>query len=458
MNDIFIVFSPRWENDTVADMTVDIKFDSSLISPDGPSLDYASQGWNGLCPFPEHDRLVVEDSQGDVPFELKDAPSQMGGVDYLGMYFNRLVNGTIHVSYRLFPRILPEGYRSSPYYDFRNEPFGLNGSTLFSLILPKTDEVMHVHFSWDMSAMPEGTRGILSIGEGDIDAELNTWGLRFILYTVGVMDCYEEGKFGVYWFGTPNFEVIPTAKKLGKIFLYMKDFFRDPDPSFRVFLRRDPFEKSNGGSACPHAFISGYSEYGGMDPQFWYSVLVHEMTHSWTLIDDTNVGTATWFLEGATEYYSTILPLRAGLSDEETTLAAINNKATERYYNNVYREMPNMEIPKIQWKDRRAQTVPYGRGFVYLANVDAQIRRAGRGSLDDLVIGHSVSNMITLEEVEEFINSRLGEKGMKEYEDMKAGKLLVPDPDIFGSQFRTVRDTITLDGKDAVSYHWELAR
>lgn len=459
MNTLKILLKPYWANNTVMSMKIVASVNAESVQFDGPALDYANSAFEGLCPFPDYDQLIIEDDLGEVVYDIKEAPTEYNAASYLGLYFKRPIEGILKWQYNIYPRILPEGYESSPYYDFRSEPFGLNGSAFFSFILPKSTDTFKVELNWDLSKMPNSARGIWSYGEGQVVEELNTLEIRFSLFNVGIMNSVEKGEFGVFWFGKPNFEVKSVANKLHDIFLFMKDYFDDDNPNYRVFLRRDPFIKSGGGSACPHAFISGYSTFGGNDSEKWYNVLVHEMTHTWPYMDDTITGTGTWYTEGCTEYYCTVLPYRAGIVDAQYTLDRINEKAKDRYYDNVYREISNMEIPKIQWKDRRAQTVPYGRGFVYLSNVAAQLKRLGKGSIDDIAIQHTMSNKnpMTSQIWEKFILERLGEKGVQEFEDMKAGKFLKPDQDIFGPEFKTVKEEIELEGKKVVTYRWELS-
>jgi hypothetical protein len=457
MFDLNITLAPRWECGTVASMDVSVFVSADAVQPDGPALDYAEQAFGGLCPFPEYDRLEIVDDLGNVPFEFGDAPSEYDMAIYKGIYLKRKPQGILRWSYCIYPRVLPDDYESSPYYDFRNEPGGLNGSGLFSLILPKREEAFRVHFRWDLAAMPVDARAIWSYGEGEVETAGTPFELRFTLFNIGVMESYEDGDFGVYWFGEPNFEVCPIAKRLYEVFCYMKDYFEDEEPSFRVFLRRDPFRKSGGGSACPHAFISGYYANGEVDTERWFNVLVHEMTHSWPFMDMA-IAENAWYTEGIVEYYCTMLPYRAGITDASYTVKRINEKAVDRYYDNACRELSNSDIPKIQWQDRRAQTVPYGRGFIYLANVDAKLRRIGKGSIDDIAKKYIMSKKspLTPELWAAFIEERLGEEGIREYEEMKTGKLLVPDQGIFGPEFRTIETVIELDGKDAVSYRWEL--
>lgn len=456
-----LTLAPCWAEDTVSFMTVSGTFPASGLPEDlgTAALDYPDQAFGGLCPFPDYEELTISDDLGEVPYRLDAAPSCYGAATFRGFYFQRKPEGTLRWRYRILPRVLPEGYRSSPYYDFRAEPLGLNGSGMFAFILPNTGErTVSLRLDWDLSKMPENARGIWSYGEGTVERALTSWQIRLSLFATGVMDCLEQPDFGVYWFSPPNFDAKGTAERLYPIFRYMKTYFHDVASCFRVFLRRDPFPISGGGSACPYAFISGYSAMGGMDEDRWFNVLIHEMTHTWPSMVDFNVGEGTWFSEGCTEFYCTMLPFRGGFLDADFTVARINEKAKGRYYDNPYRELSNMEIPAIQWKDRRAQTVPYGRGFVYLANVDAQLRRLGRGSVDDILIGHNIMSPLTPGDWREFIAQRLGEHGVREYEDMLAGKLLRPEPDLFGPQFTTIEEEIQLDGKPVVSYRWEVKK
>ena len=461
MDQLTLTLCPHWGNETVTGMTVAGTFPAAGITSDlnKPAFDYASEAFGGICPFPDHEGLIFTDDDGNIPYHLGDAPSCYSAAIFRGIYFERETHGLLHWQYHILPRVLPEGYRSSPYYDFRAEPLGLNGCGLFAFILPTTgDDLVWVHLDWDLTKMPEGARGIWSYGEGAVNCVLNAWKTRMSLFQTGMMHAFEQGGLGIYWFSEPYFDVRSVAKRLYPIYEYMKSYFHDKDSCFRVFLRRDPFKISGGGSACPYAFISGYSAMGGMDADHWFGVLIHEMTHTWPAMYDLHVGEGTWFTEGCTEFYSTMLPYKGGFLDAEFTVAQLNNKITERYYDNPYREMPNMEISAIQWKDRRAQTVPYGRGFVYVAKVDAQLRHEGKGSIDDIVLQYNNLNRMTLQNWKDFVQERLGQQGLQDFENMFAGKLVIPEPDLFGPEFTLVEHEIELDGSKAVSYHWEVTK
>lgn len=458
MEKLKFTIKPYWSDNTVTAVDINAKIAAETIKGKKPALDFCSDAWENLIPFPEYEELKVSDDMGEIPFEIRESPSNWGGINYKGLYFKREVKGQVCYSYRIYPRILPEGYRSSPYYDFRNEPYGLNGSGCFAFILPYTTENLLFDLQWDMSEMPKDARAIWSYGRGDTKKELTPWDIRFTFFACGVMECEEEGDFGIYWFGEPTFNVRSVTKRLAKLFEYMAEFFQDNDSEYRIILRRDPFEYSGGGSAAARSFISGYSALGTVDVEEWYATLAHEMVHNWPFFDDTVTGTGTWYSEGIAEYYSTVLPYRAGFLDAEYTVRQMNRRGKERYLDNIYREVPNMEIPAIQWKDRRAQTVPYGRDFVYLSNVEAQLNRAGKGSIDEITVLYTMPKKSLMTEMvwTEFIRERLGEEGLKEFEDMKAGKLVIPDKDGFGEAFTVVEDEIELDGRKEKTYRWIL--
>ncbi len=450
-----IMIRPHWENDTISFIDYELNSPNITISSGEPMICRFDDAFGGLCPFPVMEYLKIEDEKGVLRYEENEIPSFNSGIKCFGYFPERAVEGTLRWCYRALPRVLPEGYRSSPYYDFRAEPGGLNGSGFFSFLLPATEKEMNVSLSWDMSCMPAGSRAIFSFGEGNIKKTMNVIDLGISLFTVGMIRAVENDSLGIYYLSEPEFQVGPIAEKLFPIFQYEKEYFNDPNASFKIFLRRDPFVISNGGSACRYAFISGYSAFGGFDPDKWFNTLLHEMTHTWPYMDDNNVGEGTWFTEGATEYYCTWLPYIGGFLDDDFTVKCLNEKIGKRYYQNPFREMPNMEIPKIQWKERHAQECPYGRGFLYLANTEAQLRRAGKGSIDDMIKQFGWDRPMHPEDWREFLRERLGQDAVVQFDEMTEGKLLEPDPDIFENRFRVVKDEIELNGQKVLSYHFE---
>jgi predicted metalloprotease with PDZ domain len=126
-----------------------------------------------------------------------------------------------------------------------------------------------------------------------------------------------------------------------------------------------------------------------------------------------------------------VLSRRAGAIDDDEYLKRINDRASG-YYTNPYRSATNAEAAQKFWLDSRAQRVPYGRGFMYLARVDAQVRAAsaGRRSLDDLVLEvlrrQRKGETVGLEEWVQLVTREIGPVAKDEFDAMVAGGTIVP--------------------------------
>jgi hypothetical protein len=452
MEKLSLTFRPRWKGGSVAEMLVSAEL-SAVSCGEGLVLSY--QRSTVAIPFAVYDGLTLSDSAGEVPFEMRDMGVEESFVERTGIYASRPVSGALCWSYTVYPRVLPEGYTSSPYFDWRAEEGGINGAGLAFLILPDEGEY-DIVIGWDMRDMPEGARGIWSLGAGDTVRRTDMQTLRYSFYAVGGMNMEEWGEFGIYWFGELPFDIRAVSGRLRDLFAYMCRFFGDSDPTYCVFIRRDPFEKSGGGTALKRSFLTGYSAVTVPRMDDWYCVLAHEMVHNWPHMDDEPAGKGTWYNEGIAEYYSVVLPYRVHIVDAEETVRHINEKAG-KYLNSPLRDLSNRELAKIYWSDRHAQAVPYGRGFVYLSNVEAQLKRASRGSIDDITKLYTTDGTVMQpKDWTSFIWERLGDKGLREFENMEAGKLVVPDLEGFGGTFLVSENETELNGRPAKTYEWSV--
>lgn len=53
--------------------------------------------------------------------------------------------GSVGLTYRFYPRVVPHDYRFRPYYDFRNEMNGATTTGVTSLVTPRDQGVSHLH-------------------------------------------------------------------------------------------------------------------------------------------------------------------------------------------------------------------------------------------------------------------------------------------------------------------------
>jgi hypothetical protein len=462
---IFIQLAPRRDGGTLKAMDVSCRLIGFTV-PEGGALCAVQESTVGIPFCPVEGGFRFWDDLGEILAERLPDPPRASFVVTSSFHAVRATAGDLCYSYRILPRELPEGYTSSPYFDFRAEPGGGNGAGLTFLALPASDMDAKVETSikWDLSGMPVSSRGVWSLGAGDVTRVTTVQDLLFSYYAAGELNAEEEGDFGLYWFGGAPFDMAEVARRTKALFAYMSGFFGDREACYRVFARRDPFEKSGGGTAAARSFMFGYSEktYPSVDAML--NLLAHEMVHNWPHMDDEPAGLTTWYNEGSAEFYSVALPWRAGLTGPGDALKQLNDRAG-KYYGNPMRALSNEALAKLYWQDRRTQRVPYGRGFFYLANVDAAIRRSSGGarSLDDAVLEilkrRGAGEKPTPEDWISIVSGLLGYDARPAYDAMAAGEVIAPDTEIFGGAFEAEKTRILLadTGEEADGYQFSLA-
>ena len=137
-------------------------------------------------------------------------------------------------------------------------------------------------------------------------------------------------------------------------------------------------------------------------------------------------------------------------------------KRTDAYYSNPTRVLGDEEAAAICWKDRRAQRLVYGRGMIFVINIDIMIRKATNGahSIDDVVLdilqkdraGIQLGNEVFLTSVKKIS----GLDVRSEWEDMHTGKKIIPLSGGFDGHFAVVEKEIDEadTGKKVRSWTW----
>jgi hypothetical protein len=397
------------------------------------------------------DAIQALDGSGALSLTQKDAPptSFLSNRDWIP---SRATVGDVTLHYRAPPRVVTAVTRTGPLFDLREEAGGLHGAGWTFLAVPINSEPYRIKLHWDLADMPAGSRGIWSFGEGDITKVAPAEQLVSSFYFAGPVKSYPAqptGRFAMYWLSEPPFDVAAAAGMIQKLFDYMSAFFHDDGASYRVFMRKTL--ANGGGTALTRSFMFGYSESKPPTAESLEGLIAHEMVHNWPTLSGDHADTS-WYTEGSAEYYSVVLSYRAGLSTPDEFLTRVNERASG-YYLNPLQSLTNRGADAIYWKDSRAGHVPYGRGFMYLASVDAEIRaRSGRKrSLDDIVLkllertraveasGGGKAQAPGIADWEELIAKELGSRGVRGYENMVAGMPIAPPANTFGPCFRPVR-------------------
>ena len=223
-----------------------------------------------------------------------------------------------------------------------------------------------------------------SLGEGPgIDGEVEGIGLELLGDTyVMVGDLADrhlrDGQMSTWWLTTPGIDVEAFGARLGATYTLLAEAFAAPAHPYRVFLRTHPNRGANA-SAHPASFVMALNPTDPLDETALYETLAHELVHEWLRLDGP-VEDVTWFVEGSADYYSLVLPLRAGLVGEDAFLEAVNFEARECYAN-VRRDLGIREAQQVFFTDFMAHRLPYARGLFYLADLDARLSAATSGGV-----------------------------------------------------------------------------
>jgi hypothetical protein len=393
------------------------------------------------------DNLTARDDQGEIPLTQADEPPTPQGV-YQRWSVSRATVGDVVVSWKAPPRRVTAATNNGPLFDLREEAGGFAGSGNGFFAAPVASGPWKIRLAWDLSASPPGSRGVWSLGEGTVETVATAETLQFSYYYVGPIKSYPaepDPRFAFYWLSDPPFDPNELGDKMRALYLSMAEFFDDKG-SYRVFVRRNPF-KGTGGTGLARSFTFGYNLEARPTVESLQGLLAHEIAHTWPAMQGEHGDTA-WYSEGMAEYYSTVLSWRAGAIDTNRLLKTFNERA-DAYYSNPYVGLSNPEAAKIFWTDPVAQTVPYGRGWMYLQQTDAAIRAAskGRRSLDDVVREmrrrQVASRPYGIPEWLALVGREIGAaKAKAMYGHMAAGGLLVPPADLYAPCLSVARHPV----------------
>ncbi|MBX3484875.1 hypothetical protein [Phenylobacterium sp.] len=391
------------------------------------------------------DRLTAKDDRGAIPLTQSDEPPTPQGV-YRRWSVGRATVGDVVVAYVAPARKVTAATNNGPLFDLREEAGGFAGAGNGFLAAPVRSGPWSIHLTWDLSASAPGSRGVWSLGEGAVDTVGPSELLQFSYYYAGPVKSYPKASdphFSFYWLSDPPFDPNELGDKMRALYGSMARFFDDEGGSYRVFVRQNPF-LGTGGTGLARSFMFGYNFDAKPTVDSLQGLLAHEMAHTWPAMQGEHGDTA-WYSEGMAEYYSTVLSHRAGAISVDRVVKTFNERAAA-YYSNPYIAYTNPEAAKVFWTDPVAQTVPYGRGWMYLQQTDAAIRAAtgGKRSLDDIVTAirkRQVANQpYGIPVWVELVGADIGKaKAQAMYDDMAAGKVLLPPKDLYAPCLSVVR-------------------
>lgn len=391
--------------------------------------------------------LQVWDKKGDVNLKTLEDVSDAGGmIIWRKWQALRPTSGTVKVLYR--SRVPEPKPRRGPPFDLSLQGGGVSGAGCGFLALPDEPVSFMLRLHWDLEQLEPGSVGLSTLGDGDFKVQATMDQVVSCFFIAGPLGRYpDQGQidgFSSAWLGTPPFDVRDTMAWTAKSFAALRTFFRNMGPDvYRFFLIVGPENLGVGGTSLGNSFMlfaPTDAKLAG-DPR---GTIAHEMTHYWIGEMEGDGGDAFWFTEGLTVQYTSLLMYRAGLFTADEYIQDVNGTVA-RILTNPQRNLPNEKITELFWSDRNAQLVPYDRGSLYFAHVDAEIRSASNGkrSLDDVILslfdrrknGEKLTKDLWLEALKQV----LGPSALSEFESIIIrGDSFVPDPAAFGPEFERV--------------------
>ncbi|WP_460526548.1 hypothetical protein [Flindersiella endophytica] len=337
----------------------------------------------------EDGAVSATDEGGPVPLAAQTIDGE-GGEPQRCWCVERSTVGPVEVSYLAEP-VIAEPRPATPPLELRGEGVGLSGALKCFLVLPPAPEDLTFELRWDRPAGRDGVPGswmaVSSLGESDsglTGTGLELLGDTYVMCGDLTGHHHRDGELSTWWLTAPGIDVEAFATRLGRTYQVMSEAFGAPAHPYRVFLRTHPHRGVNA-SAHPASFVMAMNPANPPDEASLYETIAHELVHEWLRLDGP-AEDVTWFVEGAADYYSLVLPFREGMLEEEAFLGAVNLEARECYAN-PRRDLTIREAQQQFFSDFLAHRLPYARGMFYLADLDERLRRAtsDRQSVDDIV-------------------------------------------------------------------------
>jgi len=389
--------------------------------------------------------LDVSDDSGKIGLaESIDDPDAGGFLYFRRWSTGRGINSAVSLRYRAPIELIIPKLGSGPPFDLRAAGGGFSGAGNTFLVLPDTDRPFRIDIHWRLEALAAGSLAVSSFGEGDTSSPGPVDRLVASYFMAGPLGRYpvEGGSSGFtgYWIGTPRFDARALLQWSERAYRAIAGFFADADPPpFRVLMRGNPYQ-GGGGAALMSSFLLSYPDTED-DGQRLRETIAHETVHNWvSSIDGDPPGSTSWFSEGMTVAYTRKILLASGLFTPAEFLDSVNDTALG-YYTNAMNTLPNNEIAARFWSDTRVRSLPYARGSLYFASVDAAIHEhsGGSRSLDDLlrafVAKQKAGESVTAETWRVLVTDELGAEAGTALDAMLAGELIVPPAGAFGPCF-----------------------
>ena len=438
---LHILLAPRVDQGRVREVEIQLTLETPAADDGDVLLEMPLLHAMAPSALQDASALSARDAAGPLALRVEhDPPDPSGFRQDRRWRAARATQGDVVVRYAATPREITPQTPPGPLYDMRREREGFHGAGSIIIALPPEGWPRQVRIDWDLSRMTPGARGVSSLGEGPVRATLPRRSVDTSFFMAGPLSSLPAdgaGAFVGYWLTTPAFDLKRALGRIEEAYREFARFFGDEAAPFKVFMRTTS-RFAGGGTGGYSSFMFGHVEHQQRDESEVLGLLTHETLHNW--LNSLGGESNHWWSEGSTTYYTQILSYRAGLTTLDQFLDGMNALA-EGYSTNPRSELPNDDVTHLFFSDQDAQLVPYQRGPLYFAQLDARIRTASGGTrrVDDLVVAMLEARRsggdYSLQGWRDLLNGALGEAGVANFEAMTAGRPLDLPENLLGPCF-----------------------
>ena len=386
--------------------------------------------------------LVVMDSLGSVGLNGPDEKQQGDTLNDVWS-LKRQVHGALRLSY-FVPVALPLTSKRGPHLDLQAAGNGISGAFAGFLLAPRVDGQIRVHVRW---ILPPGQKAVSTHALGNFSSEMTLNSLKATLFLAGPLTIFPATppKSGIsfYSLGLSSKELLGFTGWTRKAYEAELNAFHGERRPFRFLIRSYKGGPIASGRADKGAFMLYLPSGEQLDPLPLHELISHEIVHALIKdLDDAPGDEGDWYTEGTADYFAIVLPYGSHLYSNEEYLELINDESA-LYYTNALRNVSNHDLMRVMWSGRNAWTVPYARGALYLANLDAKlVQHHSRSSVLSLV--NETSDAIragapaTNESWRDILAREIGPWAISDFDSMLRGELVQPTEGTFGEEVRSV--------------------
>jgi hypothetical protein len=410
--------------------------------------------------------LRVTDAKGNVEVTVKDDDKQIGPVFGTRRWqAARKTVAPVWLHYRIATQPTGEG---GPPYGMKPSGAGVAGRGIGFLVLPENTTSRTTHFAWNLSELPAGSRGAITAGDGAtvVSGPPSEMATQWMLAgPLRVFNSTRSPGFHVYFLGEQPFNADEMTAWVDHGYATLAASLKYlGTPEYRLFFRAldlPSYATGTGREAGGGALMTAGNTLGMQVLEEVKTTVFHEMAHQW--VGDLS-GVGAWFVEGLTTYVSAVLPCQSGMAEPDFCAVGVNNYA-ENYYGATARNWSLARIDGVGSTNEDVRRVPYGRGMLYFALLNAQLleqSRGQRGLLDVLApMFVARANGVRLDEAawEAMLLREIGQTAVADFRAyvIDGDKTILPPSDAFGPCLQRVHKRMKQDRvlAEVDGYAWQ---